>query len=462
MAALNSLDAYGSKFQIKVINALLKNNEFTSTIRDILDYNMFPNQAHQWIIKKIIEYFEKFNVIPTIDFFSVETKKIENEILKISIIEQLKDAYRTDNDDKEYVQEEFLNFCRNQCVKKAIMNSIDLLQAGDYDSIRKLISDAVKAGEPRDIGHEYEKDIEIRYRDDDRHPIPFPWKVFNDITQGGCGQGDLIILFGSPKGGKSWVAVAMAVFAAMLGYNVVYYTLELSANYVGKRMDSNLSKIPVDKVKFHRDEIDKLVAGLKGKIIIKEYSPKRASLTTIENHLDKLESTNGFKPDMVFIDYLDLLKNRNSSRKEIRDDLDDIYTDARGVARDRKIPIISPSQVNRAGAKDEIIEGDKIAGSYSKYMIADILISLSRQRKDKIAGTGKFYFMGNRYGKDGVTFGSKINLSNGDIEVFDEELDIDDPAPTPVKYNHPANFDADDKKDLREKYFELFTGQTKV
>ena len=166
-----------------------------------------------------------------------------------------------------------------------------------------------------------------------------------------------------------------------------------------------------------------------------------------------MESQYDFRPDAIFCDYLDLLKNRNVFRKEKREDLDDVYTDARGLARERKVPFISPSQVNRAGAQDKVIEGDKIAGSYGKYAIADFLVSLSRKSKDKKEGTGRFHIMGSRVGPDGLTFFANINTTNGKIKINETPLDLDNEEEDD-KYVKPGEIDNLSKKYLRSKFTE--------
>ena len=130
-----------------------------------------------------------------------------------------------------------------------------------------------------------------------------------------------------------------------------------------------------------------------------------------------------------------------------------MYASTKGMARELNIPIWTVSQVNRAGAKDDVIEGDKAAGSYNKMMIADFALSLSRKRQDKVNGTGRIHIMKNRYGMDGMTFGAKINTNNGHIELT-EDLPVHDdiPAPTPSK---PALLDTMDKKELSKKFLEL-------
>ena len=428
MTTLSKLSQYGPTFQIKVIGALLTDRDFLITISESLSDEYFENTSHQWVIREILKYFNKYHTVPSMDALKVEVQKIDNEVLKIAIKEQLVQAYKeSEQTDIQYIKDEFLGFCRNQQMKKAIITSADLLASNDFESIRQIIHNALKVGEVRSIGNEYEKDIETRYREDNRAPIPFPWAVFNDITQGGYGKGELVIIFGNPGGGKSWGAVAMAAHAAQLGYNVLYYTLELSETYVARRMDANLLGIPVDQITKHRAEIEQLAEELPGKIRIKEFASGKTTLDNIEQHIEQLKTQYDFIPDAIYIDYIDLLKNSARDRLE---GTEDIYTSVRGLARELQLPIVTPSQANRSGAKSDIIEGDNIAGSYSKLMIGDIVLSLARNRNDKLNGTGRWHVMKNRLGADGMTFGSKIDTSMGKIEIFEDFIEVNNAPPS--------------------------------
>jgi len=306
-------------------------------------------------------------------------------------------------------------------MKAAILNSADLLKDGDFDGIRNMVEKAMKAGMDKNIGHEYNKDVETRYRTDYRPTIPSPWPIFNDGIQGGFGPGDLGIVFGNPGGGKSWCMVAIAAHAVSLGYKVNYYTLELGEDYVGKRFDCYFTGYSIDEVNKHRKEVQTYVDNLKGKLIVKEYAPKNASVGTIRSHIQKCIDMD-HKPDLIVIDYVDYLRApaRGSKFAERKDEIDDVFIATKGLAKELKVPILTPSQVNRMGAKDNVIEGDKAAGSYDKMMVADICISLSRQKEDKVLGTGRVHVMKNRYGQDGMTYNVKMDTNNGHIEFLDK------------------------------------------
>ena len=448
---LNTLQSYGTGFQIKVLSSLLTHKEFLQNIHDILSDEYFDNQAHKWVIQQILQYYDKYHTTPTMEVLKVETKKVTNEVLQVSIKEQLREAYQSSEDDLKYVEEEFANFCKNQQLKKALLSSVDLLNAGDYDSIRLLVDNALKAGGDKNIGHEYNKDTESRYREESRIIIPTPWEKFNNIMQGGLGRGDFGLIFGNPGGGKSWTLVALGGYAVKLGFNVLHYTLELSEDYVGRRYDAYFTNIGVDSISKHQDKVQSLVDKLPGQLIIKEFATGKATIPMLKSHIQKCIDLD-FKPDLILIDYVDLL----SSRKRVQDrkgEIDDIYISTKGLAKELQLPIWSVSQVNRAGAKDNVIEGDKAAGSYDKIMITDIAISLSRKKEDKVNGTGRFHIMKNRYGMDGMTFSVKADTSTGHFEVLDEHFDDDNE--TPVRKIEGTDFNTLDRDLLAQQFFQL-------
>ena len=231
---------------------------------------------------------------------------------------------------------------------------------------------------------------------------------------------------------------------------MIHYTLELSESYTGRRYDAFFTKIPVDQLDKNKDKVEEASADLKGELIIREFPMGSTTINAIESHILKVKDL-GIEPDLIIIDYIDLLssKKRNTDRKG---EIDDIYTSTKGLARKLNIPIWSVSQVNRTGAKENIIEGTSVAGSYEKIMITDLCLSLSRKKEDKVDGTGRFHVMKNRYGGDGMTFEADVNTSTGHIaigDMYDEEAD------TASKKSNKEDFDNLDRQMLKRKFFEL-------
>jgi len=271
--------------------------------------------------------------------------------------------------------------------------------------------------------------------------------------QGGLGGGDFGLIFGNPGGGKSWSLIALGGYAVKMGYNVLHYTLELGEAYVGKRYDAYFTNTPVDVINKHRTKVEEAVGDLVGQLIIKEFSPGKATIHTLESHIQKV-TDQGFKPDLIIIDYVDLLGTRKKT-SDRKGEIDDIYISTKGLARSLNVPVWSVSQVNRAGAKDDVIEGDKAAGSYDKIMITDFCISLSRKRKDKVEGTGRFHIMKNRYGMDGITFNVKADTSTGHFEVSDYIENDEEDTDAPQQRQVIKEVDFMTRKELSQKYFEL-------
>jgi hypothetical protein len=197
--------------------------------------------------------------------------------------------------------------------------------------------------------------------------------------------------------------------------NVVHYTLELNQNYVGLRYDTIFSGVPTANIKFYQDDVKKKIDALEGTLLIKYFPTKSATVQTLAAHLSQIE-IQGTKPDLILVDYADILKGMGSEKRHV---LENIYEDLRGLAGEVECPIWTASQANRSSLEEDVIDATKVAEAYSKVMIADFVVSVSRKVEDKIANTGRFHVIKNRFGPDGVTYPSQINTNQGKIEVFE-------------------------------------------
>ena len=415
----DKLSNFGHSFQVKVISALLTDKAFTQQVSDILLPEFFESEANQWIVETIIKYFYEYKTSPTLDVFKIKVQDVSGDVLKSSIIEMLKDAFRyLESEDLDFIKEETLDFCKNQCIKRAILESVDLLNKGQYESIKATIDQAMKAGADKEVGHEYNDSVQARYQDNIRSTIATPWPVINDLSDGGFGKGELVV-FVAPAGiGKSWGLINVGSHAVKQGLNVVHYTLELNEGYVGQRYDAVLTGIANQNLKYNLEDVEAAVSKLKGNLVIKYYPTKTASCSTLRAHIEKMILI-GKKPDLVIVDYADLLRG-SVSKREMRHELESIYEDLRGIAGEYEVPLYTASQANRSALEMDVIEADKISESYSKIMIADFVLSLSRKVTDKIAGTGRWHIIKNRFGPDGLTLPSKMNMSNGQIHIYEE------------------------------------------
>ena len=419
MAQHDKLATYGYSFQTKLIAALLIDKLFTKQIIDILDVKYFESEANSWIISCIREHFTKFKVAPTLEVLKVKLQDVTNDVLRASIIEQLRESWKhIESTDLDFIKDKTIDFCKNQTIKGAILRSVDLLKTGNYDQIKTLVDNAMKVGIEKDIGHEYAVDIEDRFSESARLTVETPWTSINEIMDGGLGPGELGV-FVAPAGvGKTWGLVNVGMHALEKGLTIIHYTMELNQAYVGLRYDARLTGLPVQDLKYNQEVVKEAVKKLPGELVIKYFPTKTASITTINSHLERCILQDK-KPDMVIVDYADLLRG-SFMGGELRHELGNIYEDLRGMAGESEIPVWTASQANRSALEEDIIEAQKISESYAKIMIADFVISLSRKIADKVANTGRWHIIKNRFGPDGLTFPSKMDTSTGIIHIFDE------------------------------------------
>jgi len=445
----DNLSQFGHTFQTKVITALLSDRLFLQQVSDIIEPNYFESQANTWIVEKIISYYNIYKSAPTQEVFKSEILAVDDKVLKSTIVDSLTETkkYR-DSSDADYVKNATLEFCKNQKMKVAIIESVDLLKSGKYDLIKKKIDTALKAGTDKDIGHEYIVDIISRYEEGARTCVPTGWNVVDDITNGGLAAGELGVIIAPAGGGKSWGLVSIAAEAIRAGKRVIYYTLELNQFYVARRFDAYFTKIAFQNLneEHAQEKIRSTMETLKGDLIVKYYPTKTASINTITSHIEKCISQ-GKAPDLVIIDYADLIRPAKAGDKRL--ELNDIYEDLRGIGGTYGIPIWTASQANRSSLEDDVIEGGKVSESYNKIMIADFIMSLSRKLNDKVGGTGRWHIIKNRFGPDGMTFPSKINTMTGHIEIYEPSSDMGKSVSITMKG------DVNVKKALSQKFKEL-------
>ena len=422
---MENLAQFGTSFQLKAITLLAKNTDFLEQVIDILNPEYFESEANRWIIKTILKHYSAYGTIPTFDVFKVELEqdKFVSDVLRVSIIENLRQMTTIWNSpDLDYVRDQFLEFVKNQEMRNAIMESVDLLNVKDYENIRKRIDTALKAGAERDYGVIYkeEKYFERRVSDTVRDVVETPWDVINEIMGGGLGKGELGVVVAPAGIGKTWLLVCIGAHAAKLGLNVLHYTLELSDDYIALRYDARYSGINSQEIQFHQDAVKHELGKLKGNPIIKYYPTKTATIETLHAHINRLTTTYSFHPDLVILDYADLIRG-HMKYADKRFELENIYEDLRGFGGEYGFPVWTASQSNRSSTEDEFIEANKISESYAKVMIADFVMSFQRRTKDKQLQIGRAHVIKNRFGQDGMTFPSKLNTANGNIQLFDKE-----------------------------------------
>ena len=412
---VDSFQSFGPNFQNCVLQAALIDREFFEKIFETLKEEYFTSEAHKSIWLEIRKLFNKYNAPPTYDTLKSEISQYPEGELKESAINVLLDVEtKVNRQEIEYAKDKSLEFCKNQSMKAAILKSVELLQEGKFEEIQKTIEDSLKISTEQDMGHDYFDSFKSRQQVDSRITVPtgFPLLDANEVLDGGLANGELGAVMAPTGGGKSFFLVNLGFGALAAGKNVIHYTFELSETHVGNRYDSRITGVPTKELRTRMVEAEnKLARFMGGQLFIKEYPPKVATINTIKFHMGRLLS-NGFNPDLIIIDYGDLMRSRRGYDQK-RFELESIFEDLRALAMEMKLPIWTATQSNREGFNDDIITIDKVGEAINKAMVVDFFGTFSQR---------KFHIGKNRMGQANINF-------NIDMEPSRAFIDLNEGAP---------------------------------
>lgn len=441
-----SLSNYGKTFQEKLGFLILEDRIFADRMMEVLKVEFLESKCLQWFVDKIFDYKNKYKAHPSKDTVETILKSSltkENELLQKQVLDFYARMTKSSNiDDAEFIKNESLDFCRKQKLHEAMLKAAGLLKVNSFDEIKIVIDSALKAGSPIDTGHHYIKDFEKRYVDNVRFPISTGWDKIDEVTGGGLGRKEYCLILGGTGAGKTHLMVSLGASALKQGFNVVFYTLELSAEVIGQRFDACMTGIPTDELKQHKDDILQKITDIKGELRIKFFPKKSVGIAAIRNHLERLK-TEGFVPDMIVLDYLDLLKPP-SKKTELRHELGETYDEFESLNQELNTVGVSGSQINRTGFKSDIVSMGDIAEAFNKNFGSYLTLGLSRDSNDKLNNTGKISICKNRSGPDGLIFNIFMDAANVDIKV----LDLYDPDLAQLPLADPV----EEKRRMSEKY----------
>jgi len=409
---------YGKDFQESLCHLILVDRPFADQMFEVLNINFLELKYLQVFVQLVKKYREKYSVHPT-EKIMTSILRTELEEHNDSVKQQIRNFFarisKTQIEDSEYIIETSLDFCRKQKLKEAMLKSVRLLKTSSFDEISQVINDALKLGSDSNFGHDYVKDFEQRFLFKSRNPTPTGWPEIDTITHQGLGEGELGVVIAPTGAGKSMALVHLGAEALKAGRNVVYYTLELADTVVGSRFDSCITNVPLNDLSSFKEEIYEKVQMLNGKLVIKEYPTKSASVNTLKNHVEKLINR-GFKPDVILVDYGDLLRPA-STLKEKRHELETIYEELRALAQIHNCCVWTASQTNRSGLNAEVITMESISEAFNKCFVADFIFSISRTSEDKLSNSGRIFIAKNRNGLDGIIYPIYMDTANVTIRV---------------------------------------------
>lgn len=451
-----TFSSFGKPFQEKIIQALLSDHSWAQQMMEVLRPEYFEVNYLRYAFELIAEHYGTFKLFPSITVLATMVRdRLRDTELNSILREQVTDylmRMRSNPaiNDLPWIKDRSLNFCKNQALKEALEEAVDLTKEQRYEEIVERIKRAITVGTPNTAGHDFFEDFEARFVKSERHVVPTGMGILDskDYMNGGLGKGEIAVIIAPTGVGKSHFLVQLGCNAMRAGMKVLHYTFELSEAKIGNRYDSNFCGISATDVPDEKDFIkDKYaeMGGRLGRLIIKEYPTNTASVQTLRAHIEKIAITKGFRPDVLIVDYADVMR---SSRQydSLRHELKLVYEELRGLGMELGIPVWTASQSNRDSTESDIVGLDKISESFGKAMVCDFIVTLSRKPLQKAKGLGNLFIAKNRLGKDGIVFPVKVDTARSIIEVLDKSIDLEEFQKT---------YENDQKQILKERWNEV-------
>lgn len=425
----DTFSGMGRSYQEKVVQALLQDSMFADQMYDVIDSRYFDQEYLQEIVEKFLDHKKKFRTFPSPDVLEVIITR--NQEIDHALATQVRDFLKHIlekplNGDGPYIMSTSLDFCKKQNMKVAIAAAIDKIQESKYDDIAAIIRQALAAGSSRDIGHEYMEGFGLRATRSIRKPLPTPWPVLDKALNGGFERGTIATFIAPTGAGKSHFLVNCGAAGVEAGLNVLYVTLEMADYKIGLRFDSFFSGVEINSVPDHLDEVQTVAKErVKGRLFIKEFATKTASVQTIRSYIQRLQATKEFTPDVLVLDYADLLRGSRGYADK-RFELEGNYEELRAMAQEFNMAVLTADQTNRSGLDMEIVTISQIGESYAKATVCDLIMTVSRTMEDKQRNSGRLFIAKSRLGRDGMVYPFIMNPATVKVRMLDETVSIDD------------------------------------
>ena len=390
---------YDYEIQKLYLEMFLSDAETFSRCQSIFDPENFDQKLRE-TAEFVTRYVDEYKVIPDVSIVNASCKR---DLQTVSLPSQ----------NYEWLKDEFEQFSRHKALERAIMKSFDLLENGEYGPVEKLVKDAIQVSLTKDMGTDYFEDPKARLTalKDGNGQISTGWPSIDKKLYGGFNRGELNIFCAGSGGGKSLFLANMGVNWALQGLNVLYLTFELSEKLVAMRLDSMVTGITTREIFKSIDDVElkvKMVGKQSGSIQIK-YMPSGKNCNDIRSYLKEYQVKKGLKPDVILIDYLDLMMPLNVKVSPSDLFVKDKYVseEIRNLAMETQCITVTASQLNRAAVEEIEFDHSHISGGLSKIMTADNVIGIFTSRAMRERGRYQIQFMKTR-SSSGV--GQKVDL----------------------------------------------------
>jgi replicative DNA helicase len=428
-------------FQSKIAALMLKDLEFVRRIDGLILPQYFENLNEAHLVRIANNYFIKYKRLPAdgtiyrnLLMETVEAKIIPKESL-LAVVTKLKDLLQADVSDRDYVIDQVATFAKHQAVAKAFEQSIPMLDTRNFESISKLMKTALDTGAHTDT-NEYDFAKQLAARTGERLEKAAGKLAPKGITTGypkfdaamyhsGWGRGELAVIMGGAKAGKTTALMDFGINAMGAKFNVLYVTLEVSQEIIGNRMDSNISERAIMELSQHihdvNDKVTKFLSKAGKHFTIFEYPTGSMTVTDLRRLIER-QRGKGIIYDLVIVDYADLMQPDRYTDNMIENSKS-VYVALRGLAMQEKFAILTATQTNRVGSTAAVAKAEHVADDFNKIRIADIVISINRTDEEKAQKQARLYFAACRNSPSGYSIRVKQELDRMKFisEVVGEE-----------------------------------------
>ena len=380
-----------TRLEQTILKNLIQNEEFTRKTLPYIKSEFFQERDEEFLFKQIRDYFLKYQTPPTPEALIIDIDEkdgVDQQLLSdtIVLIQEIKQDKTSTPD--EWLTDSTEKWCKDRAVYNGVMSSIEIIQdkEGATGQIPDILREALSVSFDSNIGHDFIEDWDERYEFMHRQEeqVPFDLELMNKITKGGLPNKTLNICMAGTGVGKSLFMCHMASSALLQGKNVLYITMEMAEEKIAERIDANLLDISLNEIQdlpklMYEKKITRVREKTKGKLIIKEYPTATAHSGHIRHLLQELDLKRDFKPEMIFIDYLNICSSfrvRPGSNVNTYSYIKSIAEEIRGLAVEFDVPIMSATQTNRTGFVSTDVGLEDTSESFGLPATADFMFAL--------------------------------------------------------------------------------------
>ena len=377
------------RIETTILKNLIYNEEYSRKVIPFIKPEYFEQRIEKVIFEEITQFIVKYGSSITLEALSIETEN------RTDLTEEEVKGIREMNLTESVVENQWLidsteKWCRDRAIYLALMESIQLADGKDdkkgRDAIPSILSDALSVSFDNHIGHDYLNDYEERYdsyhRKEDK--IPFDLEFFNKVTKGGLPNKTLNIALAGTGVGKSLFMCHVASSVLLQGKNVLYITLEMAEEKIAERIDANLLNVNIQNISelpkpMFDSKVNNLAKKTQGTLIIKEYPTASAHSGHFKSLLNELALKKSFRPDIIFIDYLNICASsryRGNANVNSYSYIKAIAEELRGLAVEANLPIVSATQTTRSGFASSDVDLTDTSESFGLPATADLMFAL--------------------------------------------------------------------------------------